>query len=141
MLYLKSNGIETEEIPGVTSAIAVPAMAGIPVTHRDVSRSFSVVTGHTKDMDSLYEEIRNSASMNGTCVYLMGLTHLAQITQALVSGGKPKNTPAAVITGGFDDTYRIVKGTLADIELKVREAGITSPAVIVTGEAVNINLK
>ena len=141
MLYLKSNGIETEEIPGVTSAIAVPAMAGIPVTHRDVSRSFSVVTGHTKDMDSLYEEIRNSASMNGTCVYLMGLTHLAQITEALVSGGKPKNTPAAVITGGFDDTYRIVKGTLADIELKVREAGITSPAVIVTGEAVNINLK
>ena len=120
MLYLKSNGIETEEIPGVTSAIAVPAMAGIPVTHRDVSRSFSVVTGHTKDMDSLYEEIRNSASMNGTCVYLMGLTHLAQITEALVSGGKPKNTPAAVITGGFDDTYRIVKGTLADIELKVR---------------------
>ena len=141
MLYLKSNGIETEEIPGVTSAIAVPAMAGIPVTHRDVSRSFSVVTGHTKDMDSLYEEIRNSASMNGTCVYLMGLTHLAQITEALVSGGKPKNTPAAVITGGFDDTYRIVKGTLADIELKVREAGITSPAVIVTGEAVNIDLK
>ena len=141
MLYLKSNGIETEEIPGVTSAIAVPAMAGIPVTHRDVSRSFSVVTGHTKDMDSLYEEIRNSASMNGTCVYLMGLTHLAQITEALVSGGKPKNTPAAVITGGFDDTYRIVKGTLADIELKAREAGITSPAVIVTGEAVNIDLK
>ena len=141
MLYLKSNGIETEEIPGVTSAIAVPAMAGIPVTHRDVSRSFSVVTGHTKDMDSLYEEIRNSASMNGTCVYLMGLTHLAQITEALVSGGKPKNTPAAVITGGFDDTYRIVKGTLADIELKVREAGITSPAVIVTGEVVNIDLK
>ena len=92
-------------------------------------------------MDSLYEEIRNSASMNGTCVYLMGLTHLAQITEALVSGGKPKNTPAAVITGGFDDTYRIVKGTLADIELKVREAGITSPAVIVTGDAVNINLK
>ena len=79
MLYLKSNGIETEEIPGVTSAIAVPAMAGIPVTHRDVSRSFSVVTGHTKDMDSLYEEIRNSASMNGTCVYLMGLTHLSLI--------------------------------------------------------------
>ena len=71
----------------------------------------------------------------------MGLTHLAQITEALVSGGNPKNTPAAVITGGFDDTYRIVKGTLADIELKVREAGITSPAVIVTGEAVNINLK
>lgn len=141
MLYLKSNGIETEEIPGVTSAIAVPAMAGIPVTHRDVSRSFSVVIGHTKDMDSLYEEIRNSASMNGTCVYLMGLTHLAQIVEALVSEGKSKNTPAAVITGGFDDTYRIVKGTLADIELKVREAGITSPAVIVTGEAVNIDLK
>ena len=54
---------------------------------------------------------------------------------------RDRNTPAAVIIGGFDDTYRIVKGTLADIELKVREAGITSPAVIVTGEAVNINLK
>lgn len=140
MLYLKSKGIEAEEIPGVSSAVAIPAMAGIPVTHREVSRSFSVITGHSAEEDALHKDVKNSAHMDGTCVYLMGLTHLKEITETLISEGKPENTPAAVIKGNFDGTYKAVKGTLADIAQKTQEEGIESPAVIVTGEVVNLDI-
>lgn len=143
--YLKAAGIETEEIPGISSAIAVPAMAGIPVTHRDVSRSFSIITGHTsgdvKDGEkTLHADIRNSAAMDGTCVYLMGLTHLKEIADTLMKEGKSENTPAAVISGGFDGTYKAVRGTLKDIVEKTAKEGIQSPAVIVTGDTVNMNI-
>ena len=143
--YLKAAGIETEEIPGISSAIAVPAMAGIPVTHRDVSRSFSIITGHTsgdvKDGEkTLHADIRNSAAMDGTCVYLMGLTHLKEIADTLMKEGKSENTPAAVISGGFDGTYKAVRGTLKDIVEKTAKEGIKSPAVIVTGDTVNMNI-
>ena len=143
--YLKAAGIETEEIPGISSAIAVPAMAGIPVTHRDVSRSFSVITGHTsgdgKDGEkTLHADIRNSAAMDGTCVYLMGFTHLKEIADTLMKEGKSENTPAAVISGGFDGTYKAVKGTLKDIVEKTAKEGIQSPAIIVTGDTVNMDI-
>lgn len=143
--YLKSNGIETEEIPGISSAIAVPAMAGIPVTHRNVSRSFSVITGHTsEDKEAgqriLHDDIKNSAAMDGTCVYLMGLTHLKEIVDTLIKEGKSEDTPAAVISGRFDGTYKAVRGTLKDITEKSIKEGIESPAVIVTGDAVNLNI-
>ena len=140
VLYLKSEGIETEEIPGITSAIAVPAMAGIPVTHRNVSRSFSVITGHTADKDVLHEDIRKSAAMDGTCIYLMGLTHLKEIADILMKEGKTEDTPAAVISGMFDGGYKAVRGTLKDITEKVAEKGIEAPAVIVTGDTVKLNL-
>lgn len=140
VLYLKSEGIETEEIPGITSAIAVPAMAGIPVTHRNVSRSFSVITGHTADKDVLHEDIRKSAAMDGTCIYLMGLTHLKEIADTLMKEGKTEDTPAAVISGMFDGGYKAVRGTLKDITEKVAEKGIEAPAVIVTGDTVKLNL-
>lgn len=181
ILYLKEHGIETEEIPGISSSIAVPAMAGIPVTHRNVSRSFTVITGHTAtdtvtdttaDNDSvksnksdntsnnnaadnsgaendniqeterikLHNDIKNSAAMDGTCIYLMGLTHLKEITDTLMEAGKPQDTPAAVISGGFDGTYKAVKGTLKDIAVKTANEGIQAPAVIVTGDTVNIGI-
>ena len=144
VLYLKENGIETEEIPGISSAIAVPAMAGIPVTHRNMSRSFSVITGHTAsdnvDEQKLHEDIRNSASMNGTCVYLMGLTHLKEIADTLMKEGKSEATPVAVVSGGFDGTYKAVRGTLKDIVEKTAKEGMTAPAVIVTGDTVDIGL-
>lgn len=144
VLYLKDHGIETEEIPGISSAIAVPAMAGIPVTHRNMSRSFSVITGHTAsdnvDEQKLHEDIRNSASMNGTCVYLMGLTHLKEIANTLMKEGKSEATPVAVVSGGFDGTYKAVRGTLKDIVEKTAKEGMTAPAVIVTGDTVDIGL-
>ncbi len=145
MQYLKAEGIETEEIPGISSAIAVPAMAGIPVTHRNISRSFSVITGHTSDDKEageriLHNDIKNSAAMDGTCVYLMGLTHLKQIAETLIKEGKPEDTPAAVISGMFDGTYKAVRGTLKDIAEKTAKEGIESPAVIVTGDTVNLNI-
>ena len=146
VLYLKEKGIETEEIPGISSAIAIPAMAGIPVTHRNVSRSFSVITGHTapadeSDVTALHSDIKNSAAMDGTCVYLMGLTHLKEIADTLMQEGKPADTPAAVISGGFDGSYRAVYGTLRDIAEKTAKEGIESPAVIVTGDVVGFQEK
>ena len=146
VLYLKEKGIETEEIPGISSAIAIPAMAGIPVTHRNVSRSFSVITGHTapadeSDVTALHSDIKNSAAMDGTCVYLMGLTHLKEIADTLMQEGKPADTPAAVISGGFDGSYMAVYGTLRDIAEKTAKEGIESPAVIVTGDVVGFQEK
>ena len=89
------------------------------MTHRNVSRSFSVITGHTapadeSDVTALHSDIKNSAAMDGTCVYLMGLTHLKEIADTLMQEGKPADTPAAVISGGFDGSYRAVYGTLRE---------------------------
>lgn len=79
--------------------------------------------------------------MDGTCVYLMGLTHLKEIADTLMQEGKPADTPAAVISGGFDGSYRAVYGTLRDIAEKTAKEGIESPAVIVTGDVVGFQEK
>ena len=78
--------------------------------------------------------------MNGTCVYLMGLTHLKEIADTLMKEGKSEATPVAVVSGGFDGTYKAVRGTLKDIVEKTAKEGMTAPAVIVTGDTVDIGL-
>lgn len=131
---LRKEGINAEYIPGITSCIAVPALAGIPVTHREISRSFHAVTGHaieTIDFPAL-------ARLEGTIVFLMGLGHLPQIAEGLMNAGKDASTPAAVIHGNFDASAEAVRGTLADIAEKAAEAQIQAPAVIVIGDVVNI---
>lgn len=138
---LRRENIEVSEIPGITSAIAVPAAAGIPVTNRGMSRSFHVVTAHTSDTeDCLPKDLETLSKLEGTCIFLMGLHQLGSIAEKLLAYGKAPDTPAAVVHGNFDGTVQAVRGTLADIVKKTEKAGIEAPAVIVVGETAGMEL-
>lgn len=132
---LRSAGIPCEEVPGISSAIAIPAAAGIPVTHRSVSRSFHVITGHTAASSGLPEDLEHLAALHGTLVFLMGLSHLEQITKGLLQAGKAPETPAAVVSGGNAAHPATVRAALRDLPECARQAGVQPPAVIVVGEA------
>ncbi|WP_442603446.1 uroporphyrinogen-III C-methyltransferase [Paenibacillus sp. KN14-4R] len=139
---LADNGIEFEIIPGVTSAIAVPAYAGIPVTYRDMTSSFAVVTGHeypNKTYSRL--EWEHLAKAVGTMVFLMGVANLEQICTRLIEAGKPTDMPVAIIRWGTWMEQRTLVGTLANIVEKVREADFQSPAVIIIGDVVSLREK
>ena len=139
-LALQAAGIEWEYVPGVTSAVAVPGEAGIPVTHRGVSRGFHVVTAHTADSpDGLPSHLEELARLPGTLVFLMGLSRLEEIARRLMGAGLPRSTPAAVIGG--KNAPRAVRGTLGDIAERVREAGLEAPAVIVAGGTAGMDLR
>ena len=141
MEALKAKGIPVTEVPGITSAIAVPAAAGIPVTHRGKSRSFHVVTAHTKGTaDSLPEGLKELVAVEGTLVFLMGMHQLSKLAGWLMEYGKSPETPAAVVQGNFDGKTVSVRGTLFDIAEKVKESGMQSPAVIVIGETAEMEL-
>ena len=138
ILALQRAGISFEVVPGISSAIAIPAGAGIPVTHRGISRSFHVITGHTADTpDGLPADLPHLAKSGGPLVFLMGLRHLALIARRLMEYGRSPDTPAAVISGGNSPTPAVVRGTLADIAAK--SAGILPPAVIVVGETASFD--
>lgn len=142
ILALKAAGIPYEAVPGVTSAVAVPECAGIPVTHRAVSRSFHVITGHTKDgEDSLPPEIEAYGALPGTLVFLMGLGQLPSIVSRLIAGGKSPDTPAAVIEKGTLPGQRTVKAPLSRIHEKAAEAGLGTPAIIVVGETASCEMR
>ena len=135
MIALREAGIEVNVIPGITSAIGVPEVAGIPVTHRKISESFHVITGHTASgEEGLPEDMERLATLHGTLIFLMGLAHLEEITESLIRYGKEPDTPAAVIHGNFDGTVLNVRGTLKDISERVKKSEIEAPAVIVIGE-------
>lgn len=135
---LRAAGIPFEVIPGITSAIAVPAYAGIPVTHRGLASSFAVVTGHEDPAKD--ETAIDWASLAGvdTLVLLMGVRTLPQIVERLVAAGRSANTPAAVIRWGTTPEQRTVTGTLGDIVMRVEEAGLTPPAITVVGDVVRM---
>jgi uroporphyrinogen III methyltransferase/synthase len=139
---LADNAIPFEIVPGVSSAIAVPAYAGIPVTHRGLAASFIVVTGHEaskKDSVSIdWERISRSAD---TLVILMGVSNLNSIVDQLLKNGRPTSTPVAVITHGTSNLQQTLVGTLEDIAIKARQANIEPPAVIVVGEVVQLRKK
>ena len=125
----------------MTSGIAVPAQAGIPVTHRGTSGSVHVVTGHgAAGEDGLPEDMETLAALKGTLVFLMGLTNLREIAEGLIEQGKWPKTPAAVIQGGFEGETQIVRGCLENIAEKVRISGISAPAVIVIGPVAEMDL-
>lgn len=136
---LLEAGIPFQVIPGITSAVAVPEVCGIPVTHRGTSRSFHVITGHKRadihrsDEDVLndYAYIRNQ---EGTSVFLMGLNRLPQIMERLVQTGAEEHTPVAVISKGTMPGQQIVRGDIQSIADKVNDAKLESPAIIVVGE-------
>lgn len=141
LMALREAGIPAEYIPGITSSIAVPAFAGIPVTHRGAARSFHVITGHAAaSQNQLPEDIEVLAKLNGTLVFLMGFAHLEEIAGKLMENGKNPETPAAVIHGKTDNTADAVRGTLENIVQKVRNSRIEMPAVIVIGNTAGLEL-
>lgn len=141
-LALMAAGVPFEVVPGVTSPIAIPALAGIPVTHRGLSQSLHIVTAHTADTeDGLPAYFDQLAALPGTLVFLMGLSRLERITRRLMAAGKPAETPAAVLSGGNAPHPAAVRGTLEDIAAKARAAGVQAPAVIVVGDVAALELQ
>jgi uroporphyrinogen III methyltransferase/synthase len=138
-LALKKAGIPFEVVPGVTSAIAVPAYAGIPLTHRDLTSSVAFVTGHEmpgKDTSAIHWD--RLATAVGTLVFLMGVRNLAHIASQLVTFGRAPETPVAVIRWGTTPEQQTVTGTLATIGDIAASAGISPPAIIVVGEVADL---
>ena len=135
MAACRAAGVPVTVISGVTSAIAVPALAGIPVTHRDVSRLFTVLSGHVPLSE---EDLAHLVGLGGTIVVLMGVGTLPHLASGLARHGMPADMPVAIIERGFSDRQRT---TVADIDTVVRvagEVGARSPAVLVIGEVVRL---
>lgn len=131
---LAEAGIRYEVVPGVSSAIAVPAYAGIPVTQRGVTTAFTVVAGHTGGSDSTVDW--DAISRIGTIVFLMGVEHLPEIVEQLIAHGRAAETPVALIREGTTQKQLVISGTLAEIVQKTRE--IRPPAVLIVGEVVRL---
>ncbi len=132
--YANAFNIETSVVPGISSSISVPALAGIPVTHRGVSESFWVITGTTKD-NQLSQDVILAAKTNATVVILMGLAKLKEIAEIFSKEGKA-DTAIALIQDGSLPTQKIALGTIETIEAIAYEKNIKAPAVIVIGEVV-----
>ncbi|KNY28004.1 uroporphyrinogen-III C-methyltransferase [Pseudobacteroides cellulosolvens] len=137
---LQKNGIEFEIVPGITSAVAAAAYAGIPVTHREYCSSLHIITGHEKPgRDESFIDYEVISKLEGTLVFLMGMKNLDEISTNLIKHGKKSTTPAAVIERGTTISQRVVVGTLEDISKKVIDEGIKSPAVTVIGNVVALS--
>ena len=136
---LRAAGVPFHVVPGVTSAVAVPAYAGIPVTHRGVAATFAVVTGHEDPGkgDPAIDWERLATAVD-TLTLLMGMKTLPEVIEKLIAGGRPADTPAAVIRWGTTPDQRTVVGTLADIVRRVEEAGLEPPAITVVGDVVRL---
>ncbi|MBI4526954.1 MAG: uroporphyrinogen-III C-methyltransferase [Deltaproteobacteria bacterium] len=134
---LVDAGIPFEIVPGVSSAVAVPAYAGIPVTHRKFASSFAVVTGHETTKAQPAVDWGKLASAVDTLVILMGLKNLHQITTELLDHGLSPKTPVAVIHWGTTPAQETVTGTISDISGK--SAHLKSPAIIVVGKVVTLS--
>lgn len=135
-LYLKQRGIQFEIIPGITSAIAVPAYAGIPVTHRGLTTSFRVVTGHENPKKKISQIEWETFLNDETIIFLMGYHNIEMISSKLLSLGKRKDYPCAVISKGTTTEQKVVVGTLEDIVEKSKD--LPTPVMIVIGEVVNL---
>lgn len=134
---LIAENIDFEVIPGISSAIAVPTYAGIPVTHRGINTSFHVFTGHMKK-DGIEHDYETVAKLEGTLVFLMGLGNLEKITENLIKYGKMPETPVAVIKNGTTAKQETYMGTLGTIAGIVRENNVKAPVIIIIGEVVNL---
>lgn len=134
---LRKHGIGYEIVPGITSSIAVPAYAGIPVTHRNLASSFSVITGHEhpEKLDKMikWDKVTNAT---GTLVFMMGVAQIGHISAQLLKHGRPASTPVALVRWGTRAEQETLVGTLADIADKVAERDFKPPAVIVVGDVV-----
>jgi len=132
-------GVPVEVVPGVTSAISVPAAAGIPVTHRGVSQGFCVLAGHVRPGDSRSSVDWVALARSGiTLVLLMSIDHLAEIAHTLIAAGLGGGTPGAVVSDGWSRQQRVVTAPLQDLAGAVRAAGVTNPAVVVIGDVAEL---
>ena len=137
--FVEAFGIKTEVVPGISSSISVPALAGIPVTHRSVSNSFYVLTGTLSD-GSFNPEFKNAVNSNGTVVVLMGLSKISNICELYRTHGK-HNKSIAVISNGSLENQRTVVGKIDTIENIVKAESIQAPAIILIGEVVDLQKK
>ncbi|WP_040494660.1 uroporphyrinogen-III C-methyltransferase [Ilumatobacter nonamiensis] len=135
-LALREAGVEYEIVPGITSSIAAPAAAGVPVTHRGVAAAFTVVTGHRRPGEPDIDW-RSLAKVGGTIVVLMGVTHRGSIAAELIAGGSAADTPVAAIRSATTDHEDVVRCDLADLG----HADIESPATIVIGPVAAFDLR
>ena len=138
-LALAAAGVPFEIVPGVSAAVAVPAYAGIPVTHRGLSSSVAIATGHEAP-DKASGEARVDWSRLGgdTLVILMGIARLPHIAAELIDSGRSPDTPAAIVEQGTTPRQRVITGTLRDLPARAAAAGVRSPAVIVVGEVTRL---
>jgi len=137
---LAKEGIEVEVVPGITSAIAVPAYAGIPITHRDYASMVTFITGHedpTKEDTALDWDLL--ARFEGTIVILMGVSMLERNVKELTKHGKSIDTPVAVIERGTRPDQRVTVGTLADIVGLCKQRKVKAPAITVIGDVVKLH--
>ncbi len=136
---LRKRGIPFEVVPGITSAIAGPAYAGIPLSHRDFTSTIGIVTGHERpDKEKSSIDWEGLARSMGTLVFLMGVKNLPTICGKLIEGGKDPSTPAAMVQWGTTPRQRVVTGTLSTMPEEVQKAGIKPPAILVVGEVVTL---
>jgi uroporphyrin-III C-methyltransferase/precorrin-2 dehydrogenase/sirohydrochlorin ferrochelatase len=130
--FCRQHGVEVEVVPGVTSAISVPAAAGIPVTHRGLAKGFSVVTGH--------EELAEvPARADHTVILLMGVGQLRASAVSLAHAGLPEDTPVGIVENGYLPNQRVTIGTLGSIADQAEATGVANPAVIVIGDVVRVS--
>ncbi len=128
-------GVDFEVVPGITSALAVPAYAGIPPTHRDFTPNIAIVTGHRRDEKEI--EIPNA----GTIVFLMGVSNISKITDALLKAGWPPQTKIAAVEKGTHYNQRVITGQLGSFVKTVEEAHLGTPAIFIVGKVVELNEK
>ncbi|MBM4348503.1 MAG: uroporphyrinogen-III C-methyltransferase [Deltaproteobacteria bacterium] len=131
-IYLAEQNIPFEVISGVSSAIAVPASAGVPLTHRDYASSVAIITGHRRDDEEV--KIVNADAL----VFLMPVANLRRIIQKLLEGGKSPETPCVLIEKGTLPGQKVVQGNLANIVENSKAKDVKAPAVFVVGEIVNL---
>jgi len=135
---LREEGIDFEVVPGITSALAVPAYAGIPVTHRMYASSLAIVTGHEDPGKSKKVDWKKLATAVDTIVILMGVSNLQSILQSLVDGGRSTQTPVAIVERGTTKRQRISARTIQTMTEQAVKRRIQSPAVIIIGDVVNL---
>lgn len=136
-----NHDVPFEIVPGITAGIAASAYAGIPVTHRTLSKSFAFITGHQAgDVEAEHQWYHLAKAVDTICVY-MGVSHLPTITKNLIQNGKSAQTPIALVHWGTLSDQRTVVGTLETIEARVKEAKISNPSMIIIGEVVRLHNK
>ncbi|MTV26341.1 uroporphyrinogen-III C-methyltransferase [Nitriliruptoraceae bacterium ZYF776] len=139
VLELAARGVRAELVPGISSAIAAPELAGIPVTHRDLAGGFLVLTGRRAVDDQLDDADWDAAArFSGTVVVLMGAGRTAALCTELVARGRASTTPAAVVARAGRPDQQVVTGTLADLHERARDAQVGTPAVVVVGAVVEV---
>lgn len=135
---LAEHGIPFEIVPGITSAVSVPAYAGIPITHRDFTSSFHVITGHARKDGVSRINYEALVQLNGTLVFLMGISSMPEICEGLLKAGMRSDMPAAVLERGTTSRQRNIVSDVAHLVEKAREEQVQTPAIIVVGEVCSL---